>query len=813
MTVIPTPDRVRGGLIATIPGELERLAPESVPLTGVRIEVKAQGVASLVTVAQRYVNREKVPVEAVYSFPLEEQAAVCGFEALVGDKRVVGEVMEKDEAFDEYDQAMAEGNGAYLLDQDRPNLFTASIGNLLPGEQAVVTVKYVARLERLGDQVRLKIPTTVSPRYIPEEQLRRMDPSEFDHLNPPTVPGGVPYGLALSVSFRGASTVTAVECPSHPARVSTRGKTATVELSGPDVQLDQDVVIAFTMKDAGATALYAVRDQAGDAILMLDVLPLRDVQRAPVEAVFLIDRSGSMNGSSIKQARAALLLALSSLQRGDWFNVIGFGSRVDTVFPQSVMYDDATLAEARGAVQRWDADLGGTEIMTPLRQILEAPAGELPRRLLVLTDGQVADEDACLELAGTHPETAVFTIGVGYGASDHLVRGLARAGHGQAEFVHPGERIEAALMRQIARLTTAGLLEPRIDWGGLEPDIVAPAQLPPLYPGTPLTVFARVPASGRGRDADGERMTVVDPAALAQVSLTATGPDGAVHLMASADLTEAEDDEAVPRLFAREAIRDLEEGRAGAAARGSQQRDRREARVKDAIVELATRYTLMSSHTSFVAVEQREGEAAAQLPPAELRRIPVALLKDWHGSASIARFSLDGLTRQNGSRGSFARPRRAVSSDFSEAMDRFAATPMPALHSDLSEVMDSRGSSTGLGGLIALVSRQRADGSWPLGDAPFTRFGVPEARLTGVVETLRAEVGADEDTVATALAVYLLQRQFRGMETQWRLAADKAEAWLDSRNLPGGLDGLWPVLDRAMDWWSPVSLGSDDIAF
>ena len=247
------------------------------PLTGVRIDVVARGGASAVTVSQRYVNREKVPVEAVYSFPLEEQAGVYGFEALVGDQRVVGEVMEKDKAFDEYDRAMAEGDGAYLLDQDRPNLFTASVGNLLPGQQAVVTVRYVAKLERLGDQVRLKIPTTVAPRYIPEQQLRQMDPSEFDHLNPPTVPGGVPYGLALSVSFQGASAVTSVECPSHPVRVSTRGKKATVELSGPDVQLDRDVVVTFTMKDAGETALYAALDDAGDTVLMLDVLPPRDV--------------------------------------------------------------------------------------------------------------------------------------------------------------------------------------------------------------------------------------------------------------------------------------------------------------------------------------------------------------------------------------------------------------------------------------------------------------------------------------------------------------------------------------------------------
>ena len=317
----------RSGLFATAAGSGQPLGVESVPLTGVRIDVVARGAASAVTVAQRYVNREKVPVEAVYSFPLEEQAAVCGFEALIGEKRVSGRVVEKEKAFDEYDKAMADGHGAYLLDEDRANLFSASIGNLLPGEQAVVTVQYVAPLERAGEQIRLRIPTTVAPRYIPEEQLRQMDPAELDHLGPPTLAGGVPYGLALRVEFEGASDVLGVECPSHPVKVTIAGKHATVELSGADVQLDRDVVVSFTLAGAGATALQAVRDGQGDYVLMLDLLaPLTDVRR-PIEAILLIDRSGSMDGSSIAQARNALLLALGSLCEGDTFNVYGSAAR------------------------------------------------------------------------------------------------------------------------------------------------------------------------------------------------------------------------------------------------------------------------------------------------------------------------------------------------------------------------------------------------------------------------------------------------------------------------------------------------------
>jgi len=785
----------RGGLVATVAGSGQPLGVESVPLTGVRIDVVARGTASAVTVAQRYVNREKVPVEAVYSFPLEEQAAVCGFEALIGEKRVSGHVVEKEKAFEEYDQALADGHGAYLLDEDRANLFTASIGNILPGQQAVVTVQYVAPLERAGEQIRLKIPTTVAPRYVPAEQLRQMDPAELDHLTPPTVAGGVPYGLALTVEFEGSSDVLGVECPSHPVKVSIAGRKATVELSGADVQLDRDVVVSFTLAEAGATALQAVRDEQGDYVLMLDLLPPLAAARRPVEAVFLIDRSGSMDGSSIGQARNALLLALGSLRAGDSFNVYGFGSTFESIFAAPAGYDDANLNRARDAVRRWDADLGGTELMGPLRAILERPAGELPRRVLLVTDGEVGNESECLELVRAHASgTAVFTIGVGYGASDLLVNGVARAGGGHAELVHPGERIEAAVMRQMSRLTTEGLRDVRVDWAGLPVDLVAPAVLPPLFPGTPLTVYGRVPAARFAAHAGRE--------APVEVALLATGPDGEVRFAATADLAAAPPDAAIPRLFAREAIRDLEEGRSAAAGRGSRQRARKERHVKDAIVALATRYRLMSSATSFVAVEEREG-AAADLPAAELRRIPVALLKDWHGSARM-QMSSAMMMPAPGMISAAPMDRRDRSMDILHEMafdmDAPAAsdarfTPMSAggQRDDILDMSDEIPLADTI--MRELVRTQRADGSWAWSDEVLAHLGLERADCEPMFADLGLEAASADLVGPTLLALGILWRDFAELAEQWRPLADKALEWLAAQGVTA------PRAPLSLDAW------------
>ena len=757
-----------------------------VPLVGVAIDVTARGTAATVTVAQRYVNREDATVEAVYTFPLEESAAVCGFEIEVGERRIVGQVEEAATAFKEFDEALSRGDGAYLLDQDRPNLFTASVGNLLPGEEVVVRISYVAPLDRNGDQVRLKIPTTVSPRYVPLETLRKMDPVERDHLGPPTVWGDVPYGLQLAVEFAGWSAVKTVECPSHPVRVETQGRTAHVELSGSDIQLDQDVVVTFTMAAESKTVALVAEDEQGDAVVMLDVRAPRDVPRVPVEVVFLVDCSGSMYDSSIESARNALLLCLRSLQDGDVFNVYRFGSTYERLFEKARPFTQESLDDATRNVQELDADLGGTELAEPLSDILKGERGTLPLRVLLLTDGEVGNENEIIEMAKRHAADAtVFTIGIGYGASDLLVKGLARATGGRAEFVHPNERLEPLVMRQMARVAIGDAGACRVDWGALEPDLVAPAELPPLYPGAPLTMYGRVPKK--------QVRKLAKDAPVVELAVVGHGADGERRLMASLDLAAIEADLTIPRMLAREAIRDLEEGAADAERRGSVQTERRAKKANEAIIELAKRYRLMSSETSFVAVEERSEEGRAKAGPAELRRIPVALLKDWHGTDSgfDMRSSMMAAAPSPGGRAfgfaaaaPAARSRSflpvSVQSDLAFGVPDDAVTEAPASASDP---------------LTKLIVEQRADGSWAAGDALEQATGLE----TDYVRAAAAELGLSGDdgcaVVTTLAALWLLRTDYANRADEWGLPAAKAERWLEARGLTA------PAGQASLDAW------------
>lgn len=172
------------------------------------MEALLRDFAAKVTLTQRYRNAESQPIEAVYVFPVDEAAAVTGFEALVDGRWVVAEVEEREAAFEKYDDALAAGHGAYLLDQEAPDAFTASLGNVPPGAEVVVRIATVAELPLEGDAIRFTLPTSVSPRYAPEPDRTGVSPTRADRLNPPRE-WEVPYGLSLGVRLEMARSIPA----------------------------------------------------------------------------------------------------------------------------------------------------------------------------------------------------------------------------------------------------------------------------------------------------------------------------------------------------------------------------------------------------------------------------------------------------------------------------------------------------------------------------------------------------------------------------------------------------------------------------
>jgi Ca-activated chloride channel family protein len=743
------------------------LAGESeVPLEGVRIDARLAGACTEVTVTQRYRNREAVPVEAVYVFPLEERAAVCGFAAVVAGKVIRGRVDERDAAFAEYDDAMARGDGAFLLDQERPNVFTASVGNLRPGEAVELQIRYVSLAAREGDAIRLTIPTTVSPRYVPSGPAEVGQP-DGERVNPPHWPK-VPYGLTLAVNVAGTD-LRRIESPSHPIRTTANADATTVELSHEDAALDRDFVLLVERTAKELPVARVARESDGRRVAMVTFLPQFSAEALERghEVLFLLDCSGSMAGESIDQARRALSLCVRALLPQDTFNVVRFGSDYQSLWKAPRRYDDDTLEEATKYIAGTDANLGGTEILKPLQALLQSKRdAERPRRVLLLTDGQVSNEDDVLALAREHAaDTRIFTFGIGAGASEHLVKGAARASRGASEMIFPGERIEPKVLRTFERVRMPAYDDARIDWKGMTVE-QAPARVPPVFAGDVLTVFARIESGGG--------------------SEVALEVGGKVFLVAL-DLERAESGGPIPTLWARETILELDDQ---TQRRGSnQKRANAEDRHRARLVELGKRYGLASSATSFVAIEERPVNEQVT-PPAALRTIPVALTSGWGGGQRVGRppmammagamppllsspvpmapmrFSAPApAAAPPPPPGFWASAKRAVFGEKDEGEKGGAPPPVAVIRGAIVKEAEDP--------MYRILLTQSAGGHFKLNPFVAEWLGADRA------ERLKAQFGKVSEAVAvTAVIVALLERDHRDRESEWRPAVVKAKAWL-----------------------------------
>jgi Ca-activated chloride channel family protein len=738
-----------------------------VPLTGVSIHADLSGFCARVVVSHRYVNTESTPIEAVYVFPLDEGAAVCGFEAVVDGTLVIGEVEERETAFEKYDDAIAQGHGAFLLDEQRPDVFQASIGNLPPGKEVLVRLTYVTELSVDRTGARFMIPTTVSPRYAPAEDCTGVGQPDSDALNPP-VDWRVPYGLDLSVRVRMPNRITTLESPSHPVSISIDDAGATVTLAQDGIALDRDFVLSIDAEGPDRPQTWAERHEKGSETVAVAFIPtFPGASTSPAEVIFLVDRSGSMQGTSIEEVRNALQLCLRSMIPGCRFNIIGFGSTYQVLFPESRAYDDSSLNAASEHVAGLRADLGGTELLPALTFALDRPsAPPLPRHIVVLTDGQVTNTDAVIALASKHAaDTGVFTFGIGAGASHHLVRGLARAGRGTAEFIYPGERIEKKVVGQFAKLLSPALADVRVEWiGG---DVTqAPAAVPPVFAGSRLLLYGLV---------KGQRPSAV--------RLSATSPAGPIAFEVPIDWSRVAAGSAVTTLAARVRIRELEEGDEWLGARGSRQKDRKENTARREIVDLSVRYSLISRETSFVAIERRDTPVVGEM---QLRKVPIALTSGWGGLEFGPRMFAFGATA------GIHMGTVALGAD-AEEQELFTAPRVT--DSRLAGRIDPLWMETARreprarrpDELDVLVSLQSADGSWELTEELAAILG---CELPELERALRAgDPLLARRAWATALAVVWLQVHAGAWEDEWRGLVHKARRWLDGADAtaPGGL--------------------------
>lgn len=742
---------------------VKREEPVAVPLTGVRVQADLTGAGARVEVTQVYENRETNAVEAVYRFPLPESAAVTGFRARVGERVLTGSVEERDRAFDEYDRALEEGHGAFLLDEERPNIFTLSVGNLLPGGRAEITITYIETLETVGSEMRFRLPTTISPRYVPAGMGDEdgMPPGERVH---PSYAGEVPYGLSLCVRVHGRDDLAAVECPTHSVRVSLDQDPVQVELTSHQTSMDRDFVLVVRRKAEFPSCAWVVEEN-GETFVQAELMfPENGPRSLPHEIVFLLDCSGSMTGSSIAQAKTALRILLRALPHEVQTNIYRFGSTYEAAWAAPRPADPAAVEELLAWLERVDADLGGTEILPTFQEIVERPLPEGCRRdVLLLTDGQVANEQEVAAIARRFPgRVRVFPVGIGYGPNDFLIRETARVSGGTSAIVAPGERIEPRVLGLFGKVLGSAVTGLRIQ-------------------GVPRLEQAPVEASGFG----GVRVVLFGrcPAGAVDSELRITGRvEGESQAWVLPIVRLPAGKTPIPQLWARETIRDLEAGVGG----GSRQIRRRDKAVRQQVIELSTRYGVVSSHTSLVAVETR-AESERHSGEIVLRKVPALVTKGWHGI---------GLRQ----------PPVMALSCIAESLTEVVFAPAaladrrPCRH-DLEKLASSSRSLRHVGRkrrsatpgawndetLYLILDAQRPDGGFEVVPEIASRLRYDGSTLRRSAAAMAPSAGPSAEVALwTLIILEILQAHYGNRMDEWAAVVEKARRWVDEllRSLP-----------------------------
>ena len=600
------------GALATARGQL--------PLEAMDVRAAVVGLDVKTEVRQTFVNTLGEPIEATYIFPLPDRGAVSAFRLRVGERVIEGVIEERGKARQDYDEALAAGHRAAIAEEERPDVFTVRVGNIMPGQRATVELELCGALALDRNEATFRFPLVVAPRYIPGVPLDGGSVGDgvaadtdatpdASRITPPVLLPGYPNPVRLSLRVEldpAGLPISQLRSSLHAVTDAGEGERRSLAVQ-PGERLDRDFVLRWTLGDGAVrTSLLIAPDADGEAAsFALTVLPPEPAgAERPRDVVVVLDRSGSMGGWKMVAARRAAARLIDSLCQADRFAVLAFDDSIDV--PAALRVDQLEPATDRNRFRAVEflAGLearGGTEMAAPLLRAASLLGGgyaDRARVLVLVTDGQVGNEDQILRELGPQLRGArVFPIGIDRAVNAGFLGRLADMGGASAELVESEDRLDEVMERIQRKVGTPVVTELTLEAEGLaiEPDSIAPRRLPDLLAGAPVVI------RGRLRGAAGN----------AAIVLRGADRSGGAWRERIVARTVRGTSEAA--LWARAAIRDLEDRYATGAGDQPQLAQR--------IVALSTRFRVLSRFTAFLAVDRSE----TVNPGGELHRVVQAV--------------------------------------------------------------------------------------------------------------------------------------------------------------------------------------------
>uniref|UniRef100_A0A8C1UXW5 Poly [ADP-ribose] polymerase n=1 Tax=Cyprinus carpio TaxID=7962 RepID=A0A8C1UXW5_CYPCA len=562
---------------------------QKLPLQAVNVRCKLMDLLCQVIIFQTYTNQSAVPIEAKYVFPLEETAAVCGFEAFINGKHVIGKVKEKEQARKEYKQAIEKGHGAYLMDQDAPDVFTISVGNLPPGATVLIKVTFITELVVRSGSIIFSLSGTVAP-WQQRDTLNQTTQATVEKI-------GVTEEFSLSMSIEMPYEIINLSS-SHRIKTKRTDCKAVISTLPGQTLGSEGLQVSFSLSNIHMPRMWVENHPDKDSqACMLVFYP--DFKSSGVsssgglssvnDVVILLDSSKSMRGDAMLNARRIALQVLKSLDRSLKINIISFSTDYKEAFPAPVPLDEASEA-ARKFILSCSGSGGSTDLWRPLRILSLLPPCRGVRNILLLSDGHVQNQPLTLQLVRENScHTRLFTCGLSLTANRHMLRALAQAGGGTYEYFDTKmkhtwtEKVRA----QVQRMESPGCRSVAVKWQQFNPTaplpVQAPSQLHALFSDCHTLVYGFVPHC-------------------TQATLFGDLSGQEIKTMVSTTELQKTKGTFLHKLTARAIIRDYEDG---ILANSEAEHEGKKAELKSYIIELSKEFSILSQFTSFVAIEKR----------------------------------------------------------------------------------------------------------------------------------------------------------------------------------------------------------------
>lgn len=604
------------------------------PLKTTKVHADISGFFARVKVLQEFENTYGDPIEAVYTFPLSQNSAVDDMTMRIGERVIRGKIMKREEARKVYEAARSAGQAASLLDQQRPNIFTQSVANIMPGEKITVEISYVETLKYEEGSYEFNFPMVVGPRYTPAS----MKPGEAAKVTPPVSTQRTGHDISIEVDLDAGVPIEEVRSVSHEIESIPLGaEKRKVRLKGLRTIPNKDFILRYdvTGRKIEDAVLMHRSAKGGFFTMMLqppDNFAPKDV--TPKEIVFVLDSSGSMNGFPIEKAKEAMNLSLDGLYPRDTFNLITFAGDTSVLFDAPVRATPGNLAKARDFLASRRSG-GGTEMMKAVTAALAPSESQKHIRIVCfMTDGYVGNEAAIIAEIQKYSNARVFSFGIGNSVNRFLLDKMASEGRGEVEYVSLQDDGSKAAQRFHERVRNPLMTDISVDWGRFGVSDVYPGRQADLFSAKPVALTGRFTNAGTGNITLKGKMAGLDYQRDIQVNF----PE-----------SETEND-ALATVWARARVDELM-SKYYAAKDAAEKKP-----IEEQITQLGLEFKLMTQFTSFVAVEEKVVNQDGKMVKVE---VPVELAEGTFGSGmadarNLSSFALPGTGSGAGSGGNAA---------------------------------------------------------------------------------------------------------------------------------------------------------------